>query len=83
MDYSDDATPEIARRAARLSALRSGRTPALRAAPAGLGGAVLVGLSEALGPVCAVMDADLHTPRSCSRRSYAFLTGADFVVASR
>ncbi len=63
VDDSDDATPEIAREIAARSAL----VIRVRARPAGqrqggLGGAVLAGLYEALGPLCAVMDADLQHP---------------------
>ena len=86
VDDSDDATPEIARRAA--AALTQppirvhARPPGQR--PGGLGGAVLVGLSEALGPVCAVMDADLqHPPELLGTLLRASRTGADFVAASR
>ena len=85
VDDSDDATPEIARRAARLSPLPIrvyARPPGQR--PGGLGGAVLVGLSEALGPVCVVMDADLqHPPELLETLLRVSRTGFDFVVASR
>jgi dolichol-phosphate mannosyltransferase len=85
VDDSDDATPEIARQAAARSALAI----RVHARPAGqrrggLGGAVLVGLSEALGPVCAVMDADLqHPPELLETLLRVSRTGVDFVVASR
>ncbi|HUK72323.1 MAG TPA: glycosyltransferase [Streptosporangiaceae bacterium] len=85
VDDSDDATPEIARQAARLSALPirvHSRPQGQRGG--GLGGAVLVGLSEALGPVCAVMDADLqHPPELLETLLRVSRTGADLVVASR
>jgi dolichol-phosphate mannosyltransferase len=85
VDDSDDATPEIAREVAARSALAI----RVHARPAGqrrggLGGAVLVGLSEALGPVCAVMDADLqHPPELLETLLNVSCTGVDFVVASR
>ena len=85
VDDSDDATPEIARQAAAFSALPirvHSRTLGQRAG--GLGGAVLVGLSEALGRVCAVMDADLqHPPELLGTLLDVSCTGVDFVVASR
>ena len=85
VDDSDDATPEIVCQAAALSALPiqvHARPPGQR--PGGLGGAVLVGLSEALGPVCVVMDADLqHPPELLERLFRVSRTGVDFVVASR
>ena len=85
VDDSDDATPEIARRAATLSPLPIrvyARPPGQR--PGGLGGAVVVGLSEALGPVCVVMDADLqHPPELLETLLRVSCTGFDFVVASR
>jgi dolichol-phosphate mannosyltransferase len=85
VDDSDDATPEIARQAATRSALPirvHARPPGQR--PGRLGGAVLVGLSEALAPVCVVMDADLqHPPELLETLLRASSTGADFVVASR
>ena len=85
VDDSDDATPEIARQAAQASALPirvHARPPEQRLG--GLGGAVLAGLSEALGPVCAVMDADLqHPPELLTTLLCASRAGADFVVASR
>ena len=85
VDDSDDATPEIARQVAARSALAI----RVHARPAGqrtggLGGAVLAGLSEALGPVCAVMDADLqHPPELLGTLLRVSRTGVDFVVASR
>jgi dolichol-phosphate mannosyltransferase len=85
VDDSDDATPEIARQAATDSALpiRVHARPREQRS-GGLGGAVVVGLSEALGPVCAVMDADLqHPPDLLETLLRASRTGADFVVASR
>jgi dolichol-phosphate mannosyltransferase len=85
VDDSDDATPEIARQVAIGSALPirvCARPPGQR--PGGLGGAVLVGLSEALGPVCVVMDADLqHPPELLETLLHVSRTGFDFVVASR
>jgi dolichol-phosphate mannosyltransferase len=85
VDDSDDATPEIARQAAMRSALSVRvfvRRPGRR--PGGLGGAVLVGLSEAAGPVCVVMDADLqHPPELLKTLFRVSRTGADFVIASR
>jgi dolichol-phosphate mannosyltransferase len=85
VDDSDDATPDIARQAATRSALPirvHARSAEQRTG--GLGGAVLLGLSEALGPVCAVMDADLqHPPELLGRLLRVSRTGADFVVASR
>jgi glycosyltransferase involved in cell wall biosynthesis len=85
VDDSDDATPEIARQAATQSTLPirvHARPPGHR--QGGLGGAVLVGLREALGPVCAVMDADLqHPPELLGMLLRASRTGADFVIASR
>jgi dolichol-phosphate mannosyltransferase len=85
VDDSDDATPEVAGQAARVSALPirvHARPPEQRLG--GLGGAVLAGLSEALGPVCAVMDADLQHPPELLRTLWrASHTGVDFVVASR
>jgi dolichol-phosphate mannosyltransferase len=85
IDDSDDATPEIARQAATLSALpiRVYARPSGQR-QGGLGGAVLVGLSGARGPVCAVMDADLqHPPELLGTLLRASRAGADFVVASR
>lgn len=85
VDDSDDATPEIARQVATRSALaiRVHARPAGQR-PGGLGGAVLAGLSEALGPVCAVMDADLqHPPELLGTLLRVSRTGVDFVVASR
>jgi dolichol-phosphate mannosyltransferase len=70
VDDSDDATAETARQAAVLAPLPIrvlARPPGQR--PGGLGGAVLLGLSEALGPVCAVMDADLKHPPNYSEHS--------------
>ena len=85
VDDSDDATPEIARQIATRSALPirvHARAPAQRRG--GLGGAVLVGLSEALGPVCIVMDADLqHPPELLETLLRVSRTGVDFVIASR
>jgi glycosyltransferase involved in cell wall biosynthesis len=85
VDDSDDATPEIARHAATHSALPvrvHARPAGLR--PGGLGGAVLAGLSQARGPVCVVMDADLqHPPELLETLLRVSHTGADFVVASR
>lgn len=85
VDDSDDATPELAREVAVRSALAI----RVHARPAGqrgggLGGAVLVGFSEALGPICAVMDADLqHPPELLETLLNVSHTGVDFVVASR
>jgi dolichol-phosphate mannosyltransferase len=85
VDDSDDATPEIARRIAAGSALPvrvHARPPGQR--PGGLGGAVLAGLTEALGPLCVVMDADLqHPPELLGTLLNAARSGADFVIASR
>jgi dolichol-phosphate mannosyltransferase len=86
VDDSDDATPEVAREVAARSALRirvHARPPGQRSG--GLGGAVLVGFSEALSPVCVVMDADLqHPPELLETLLVAVSrTGADFVIASR
>jgi dolichol-phosphate mannosyltransferase len=85
VDDSDDATPEIARQVAKRSVLPirvHSRPPGQR--PGGLGGAVLGGLWEALGPVCVVMDADLqHPPELLETLLRVSRTGADFVVASR
>lgn len=85
IDDSDDATPEIARQAASLSALPIrvyDRPPEQR--PGGLGGAVVAGLSEACGSVCVVMDADLqHPPELIGMLLRASRAGADFAVASR
>jgi hypothetical protein len=85
VDDSDDATAEIACQVAAFPALPirvHARPPRLR--QGGLGGAVLVGLSEALGPVCIVMDADLqHPPELLETLLRASHTGVDFVVASR
>ena len=85
VDDSDDATPEIARLLAARSALpvRVHARPAGQR-PGGLGGAVLVGLAEARGPVCVVMDADLqHPPELLETLLRVSRAGADFVVASR
>jgi len=85
VDDSDDATPEIARQAAALSAVPvrvHARPPGQRSG--GLGGAVLAGLSNAAGPVCVVMDADLqHPPELLKTLWQASGSGAGFVVASR
>jgi dolichol-phosphate mannosyltransferase len=85
VDDSDDATPEIARQIATRSALPiriHARPPGQRSG--GLGGAVLVGFSEALAPVCVVMDADLqHPPELLETLLGVSRTGADFVIASR
>jgi dolichol-phosphate mannosyltransferase len=85
VDDSDDATPEIARQIATRSALPirvHARPPGQRSG--GLGGAVLVGFSEALGPVCVVMDADLqHPPELLETLLGVSRTGVDFVIASR
>jgi dolichol-phosphate mannosyltransferase len=85
VDDSDDSTPEIARQIATRSTLPirvHARPPEQRTG--GLGGAVLVGLSEALGPVCAVMDADLqHPPELLEALLRVSRTGVDFVIASR
>ena len=85
VDDSDDATPDIARQIATRSGLAVrvyARPPGQR--PGGLGGAVLAGLTEALGPVCAVMDADLqHPPELLGTLLRAAGTGADFVISSR
>jgi dolichol-phosphate mannosyltransferase len=85
VDDSDDATPEIARQSAALSVLPirvRTRPPGQRTG--GLGGAVLMGLSAALGPVCVVMDADLqHPPELLGMLLRVSRTGVDFVVASR
>ncbi len=85
VDDSDDATPDIARRAAARSALPvrvHARPPGQR--PGGLGGAVLAGLRDAAGPVCVVMDADLqHPPALLKVLWQASGSGASFVVASR
>jgi dolichol-phosphate mannosyltransferase len=85
VDDSDDATPEIARQVAAHSALpvRVHARPAGQR-PGGLGGAVLVGLAQARGPVCVVMDADLqHPPELLETLLRVSRTGADLVVASR
>lgn len=85
VDDSDDATPELACQAAAVSPLpiRVHARPAGQRS-GGLGGAVLAGLSEALGPVCVVMDADLqHPPELVKTLVRASRAGADFVVASR
>ena len=85
VDDSDDATPQIAREVAARSALAI----RVHARPAGqrtggLGGAVLAGFSEALGPVCAVMDADLqHPPELLETLLGVSRSGVDFVIASR
>ena len=85
VDDSDDATPQIARQIAARSALPirvHARPPGQRSG--GLGGAVLVGFSEALAPVCVVMDADLqHPPELLGTLLGVSRTGADFVIASR
>ena len=85
VDDSDDATPEIALQVAARSALLirvCARSPGQR--QGGLGGAVLVGLSLALAPVCVVMDADLqHPPELLKTLLRVSRTGADFVIASR
>jgi dolichol-phosphate mannosyltransferase len=85
VDDSDDATPKIAREVAMRSALSirvHARLPGQRSG--GLGGAVLAGLSEARGPVCVVMDADLqHPPELLETLLLVSRTGVDFVVASR
>lgn len=85
IDDSDDATPEIARQAAVHSALPirvHARAPGQR--EGGLGGAVLLGLTEAFGLFCVVMDADLqHPPELLGRLLRASSAGADFVIASR
>jgi dolichol-phosphate mannosyltransferase len=85
VDDSDDATPEIACHLAARSALPirvHARPPGQR--PGGLGGAVLAGLAQALGPVCVVMDADLqHPPELLETLLRVSRTGVDFVVASR
>jgi len=85
VDDSEDATPEIARRIAARSALPirvHARPPGQR--PGGLGGAVLAGLAETLGPLCVVMDADLqHPPELLGMLLGAAGSGADFVIASR
>jgi hypothetical protein len=85
VDDSDDDTPEIARQAASPSALTIRihvRPPGQRAG--GLGGAVLVGLALARGPVCVVMDADLqHPPELLETLLRVSRAGVDFVVASR
>ena len=85
VDDSDDSTPEIALQVATRSALLirvCARSPGQR--QGGLGGAVLVGLSLALAPVCVVMDADLqHPPELLTTLLRVSRTGADFVIASR
>ena len=85
VDDSDDATPELARQVAARSALPirvHARPPGQR--PGGLGGAVHVGFSEALAPVCVVMDADLqHPPELLETLLGVSRTAADFVIASR
>jgi dolichol-phosphate mannosyltransferase len=85
VDDSDDATPEIARQAAAHSALPirvHSRPEGQR--HGGLGGAVLVGLTHACGPVCVVMDADLqHPPELLETLLRVSRTGVDFVIASR
>src|SRR5260370_27064488 len=85
VDDSDDATPEIARQVAARSPLRirvHARPRGQRSG--GLGGAVLVGLSEALAPVCVVMDADLqHPPELLSTLFGVARGGGHFVIASR
>jgi len=85
VDDSDDATPEIARQVAARSALpiRVHARP-LGHRTGGLGGAVLAGLAEALGPVCVVMDADLqHPPELLETLLGVSRNGVDFVIASR
>lgn len=85
VDDSDDATPEITRQIAARSALPirvHARPPGQR--PGGLGGAVLLGFSQALAPVCVVMDADLqHPPEQLETLLGVSRTGVDFVIASR
>jgi dolichol-phosphate mannosyltransferase len=85
VDDSDDDTPEIARQIAARSPLPirvHARPPGQRSG--GLGGAVLVGFSEALAPACVVMDADLqHPPELLGTLLGISRTGADFVIASR
>ena len=85
VDDSHDATPEIARQLAARSAFPirvHARPPGQRTG--GLGGAVLVGLAQARGPVCVVMDADLqHPPELLETLLRVSRTGVDFVVASR
>lgn len=85
VDDSDDATPEIARQLAARSALPirvHARPPGQRTGR--LGGAVLIGLAQASGPVCAVMDADLqHPPELLETLLRVSRSGVDFVVASR
>lgn len=85
VDDSDDATPEIARQIAARSTLPirvHARPPGQRSG--GLGGAVLAGFTEALSPVCAVMDADLqHPPELLGTLLGVSRGGADFVIASR
>ena len=85
VDDSDDATPEIARQFAARSALPirvHARPPGQRTGR--LGGAVLIGLAQASGPVCAVMDADLqHPPELLETLLRVSRAGTDFVVASR
>lgn len=85
VDDSDDATAEIARQVASRSALSirvHARPPGQRSG--GLGGAVVAGFSEALSPVCVVMDADLqHPPELLGTLLGVSRTGADFVIASR
>ena len=85
VDDSDDATPQIARQIAARSALpiRVHARPRSQRS-GGLGGAVLVGFTEALAPVCVVMDADLqHPPELLGTLLDVSRTGADFVIASR
>ncbi len=85
VDDSDDATPGIARQIAARSTFPirvHARPPGQRSG--GLGGAVLVGFSEALAPVSVVMDADLqHPPELLETLLGVSRTGADFVIASR
>jgi glycosyltransferase involved in cell wall biosynthesis len=85
VDDSDDTTPEIASQLAARSSLPiqvHARPPGQR--PGGLGGAVLVGLLQARGPVCVVMDADLqHPPELLDALLRVSRAGVDFVVASR
>jgi dolichol-phosphate mannosyltransferase len=85
VDDSDDSTPEIVLQVAARSPLlirMCARSPGQRRG--GLGGAVLIGLSLALAPVCVVMDADLqHPPELLATLLHVSHTGADFVIASR
>jgi dolichol-phosphate mannosyltransferase len=85
VDDSDDATPQIACLVAAHSALPIRVHARARGQRRGqLGEAVLVGLSEALSPVCAVMDADLqHPPELLGTLMRVSRNGVDFVVASR